>query len=140
MVGLNSLNYIAMGYEIPSQGLDFRFAPTNTRMWFENINDNFPHLLDVTPDDNHFVFVSIDNNIVLLKKDSSTPSQICNYYRQVKSGTNCINCFNPDEFSNSSELCNGNSNDGNNRFVDFEFSLQNADTEVAGKKRYLFKF
>lgn len=140
MIGLNYFHYVALGYQTPSPGLDFRFGLINTRMWFDNINGNSPRIMDATPNDSFFVYVDSNNHIVLLKKNNPESTNICNYYLQVKSGTNCISCFNQEEFSSSSSLCSGNSNDGENRFVDFQFSDLNSNTEVAGKKRYHFKF
>ena len=64
MAGLHSFNYAAIGYSSP--GLDLRFGPYNTRMWFEDINGQNPRTIEVAADDSVLVYVDDSDNVVIL--------------------------------------------------------------------------
>lgn len=98
--------------------------------------------IDVSLNDKMMIYSDLYNNVVMLEAKSLTPSSIiCNYYKQVKRSNRCVDCFEPQQFLQSTSACDGTSNDGKNRFVDINFSfittLKRAGTK---KKRYSIKF
>lgn len=139
MVGLNSLTYIIFGYS--PYGIDFR-NEYNTRMWFNEASGTKIEEIDVSPDDNLFIYGGNSNYMIIMaSKNPDPPLTICNYYKQVKVGQNCVDCLEHEQFLQSTSACNGASNDGENRFVDTKFTFVESETiEDTGKTRYSIKF
>lgn len=139
MRGLNELKYVILSYYSP--GLDFR-NEYNTRMWFQEENTSGIKEMDVSLDDNLLIYFDTDNNLVILTARNLTPPTVaCNYYKQVRVNDNCVDCFESEQFLQSTSACDGTTNDGHNRFVDMKFTKGDTETSSeTGKKRYSIKF